>query len=54
MAMTWYFSVLFFAALLVSVSCNPLKEVEQNAAKEAEKDIERRDISSGKLYMFIC
>ena len=53
MAVMWYLSVLFFAGLLISVSCNPLKEVEQNAAKEAEKGIERRDISSGKLFMFI-
>ena len=51
MAMMWYLSVLFFAGLLVSVSCNPLKEVEHNAANEAEKDVERRDISSGKLYV---
>ena len=48
MAMMWYLSVLFFAGLLVSALCNPLKEVERNAANEAEKDIERRDISSGK------
>ena len=54
MAVMWYLSVLFFAGLLVSVSCNPLKEVEHNAAKKTEKDIERRDISSGKLFMFIC
>ena len=53
MAVMWYLSVLFFAGLLASVSCNPLKEVEHNAAKEAEKDIERRDVSSGKLYVHL-
>ena len=54
MAMMWYLSVLFFVGLLVSVSCNALKEIEHNAANlKAEKDIERRDVSSGKLYMSI-
>ena len=51
MAVMWYLSIFFFAGLLASVSCNPLKEVEQNAAKEVEKDIERRDISSGRLHV---
>ena len=51
MAMMCYLSFLFLAGLLASVSCNQLKEVEHNAAKEAEKDIKRRDVSSGKLYV---